>query len=248
MPRPPLPSRSSAPSSAAPDHRTPRRPTAHHTAAHRSAARRVAAAVAFATPVALLATQLTLPAFADPATAVVPAAATAPTVQTFSTQGAVELAVDRDGFTVQAPKPKPKPKPQTPAAPTTAPAVQSVAASAVAPKPAATPAPVPVVPTPTPGSAQAIAADMVAARGWSSDDFGCLVSLWDRESGWRTTAANPNGAYGIPQAYPGSKMASAGADWQTNPATQITWGLDYIAGRYGTPCGAWAHSEAVGSY
>jgi outer membrane biosynthesis protein TonB len=216
----------------------------------------MATALAFAAPVALLATQLTLPAFADPATAAVPVAAPAPTAQTFVAPTTVELVTDRDGFTVQAPpKPKPKPKPvpsapPVPAAapvPTPAPPVRSVAASAVVPVPAA-PAPAPVAPVPTPGSAQAIAADMVAARGWSADDFGCLVSLWDRESGWRTTAANPNGAYGIPQAYPGSKMASAGADWQTNPATQITWGLDYIAGRYGTPCGAWQHSEAVGSY
>ncbi|WP_456236389.1 aggregation-promoting factor C-terminal-like domain-containing protein [Actinomyces mediterranea] len=52
----------------------------------------------------------------------------------------------------------------------------------------------------------------------------------------------------MPQALPGSKMAAAGVDWATNPATQITWGLGYIAGRYGTPCSAWAHSNAVGWY
>jgi len=199
--------------------------------------------------VALLATQLTLPAFADPATAVVPAAvAPAPAAQTYTARATVALAVARDGFTVETPAPPTPPPAPEPTAPTPAPAVQSVAAAAVGGP--ATPAPpvAPAVVAPTPGSAQAIAADMVAARGWSTDDFACLVSLWDRESGWRTTAANPNGAYGIPQAYPGSKMASAGPDWQTNPATQITWGLDYIAGRYGTPCGAWAHSEAVGSY
>jgi hypothetical protein len=212
-------------------------------------------AVAFAAPVALLATQLTLPAFADPATTAVPAAALVTsagpdvvqtaTAQTFTVRGAVQLAVARDGFTVQTAKPKPKPKPKS----TVAPVVQSVAASAVGGTAASAPSPEPTaVPAPTPGSAQAIAADMVAARGWGADDFSCLVSLWNRESGWRTTAANPNGAYGIPQAYPGSKMSSAGADWQTNPATQITWGLDYIAARYGSPCGAWAHSEAVGSY
>jgi len=96
---------------------------------------------------------------------------------------------------------------------------------------------------------RAIAQSMVAARGWSDTEFQCLVSLWDRESGWNPYAANTSsGAYGIPQALPGSKMASAGADWQTNPATQITWGLGYIAGRYGTPCGAWAHSNSVGWY
>jgi uncharacterized protein YabE (DUF348 family) len=98
------------------------------------------------------------------------------------------------------------------------------------------------------GSAQQIAAGMVAARGWGADEFSCLVSLWNKESGWRVDAANPSGAYGIPQALPGSKMASAGADWQTNPATQITWGLQYIAGVYGTPCAAWSHSQATNWY
>ncbi|CAN5613294.1 hypothetical protein BH10ACT8_BH10ACT8_18510 [soil metagenome] len=98
------------------------------------------------------------------------------------------------------------------------------------------------------GTAQQIAAGMVAARGWGSDQFSCLVSLWSKESGWRTNAANPSGAYGIPQALPGSKMASAGADWQTSAATQITWGLGYISGVYGTPCAAWAHSQATNWY
>jgi hypothetical protein len=103
--------------------------------------------------------------------------------------------------------------------------------------------------TPDPGSAKAIAQDMVAARGWGDDQFSCLVSLWNKESGWRVNAMNPSsGAYGIPQSYPGNKMASVGADWKTNPATQITWGLNYISARYGSPCGAWSHSEAVGSY
>ncbi len=102
--------------------------------------------------------------------------------------------------------------------------------------------------SPDPGTAQAIAFDMVMGRGWSNDDFSCLVALWNRESGWRVNAYNPSGAYGIPQALPGSKMASAGADWETNPATQIAWGLGYIGGRYGTPCGAWNHSQSSGWY
>jgi hypothetical protein len=92
---------------------------------------------------------------------------------------------------------------------------------------------------------------MVAARGWSDSDFSCLVTMWDHESGWRVNATNPyTGAYGIPQALPGSKMATVGADWQTNPATQITWGLNYIQGRYGTPCNAWAfwNSHSPGWY
>ncbi len=100
----------------------------------------------------------------------------------------------------------------------------------------------------SPDSAQGIAQEMVAARGWSDSEFRCLVSLWNHESGWNTAAANPSGAYGIPQALPGSKMASAGADWQTNPATQITWGLGYVSGRYGTPCGALAAWSAQGWY
>ncbi|MFG6491708.1 lytic transglycosylase domain-containing protein [Microbacterium sp. P03] len=98
------------------------------------------------------------------------------------------------------------------------------------------------------GEAQSIARGMLGGYGWGDDQFSCLVSLWNRESGWNTRAANPSGAYGIPQALPGSKMASAGADWQTSAATQIAWGFGYISGRYGTPCGAWSHSESVGWY
>lgn len=72
-----------------------------------------------------------------------------------------------------------------------------------------------------PGSAQGIARQMIASYGWGDDQFGCLVALWNRESGWNVYAASSSGAYGIPQALPGSKMSSAGADWQSNPATQI---------------------------
>jgi hypothetical protein len=116
-----------------------------------------------------------------------------------------------------------------------------------------TPVPVAVSTTPAvvanPTGAQAVAWEQVQARGWGADQFACLVSLWNKESGWRVNAANASsGAYGIPQALPGSKMASAGADWQTNAATQITWGLGYIAGRYSTPCGAWTHSQSTGWY
>ncbi|MFT4230846.1 MAG: lytic transglycosylase domain-containing protein [Microbacterium sp.] len=102
---------------------------------------------------------------------------------------------------------------------------------------------------PDPGSAKATAYEMVKARGWDDDQYACLVALWNRESGWRVNAYNSSsGAYGIPQALPGSKMASAGSDWQTNAATQIKWGLGYIKGRYGSPCGAWAHSQSSGWY
>lgn len=107
----------------------------------------------------------------------------------------------------------------------------------------------PAVGRPDAGTAQAIAYDMVMARGWSQAEYECLVALWKRESNWNVYAHNPtSGAYGIPQALPGDKMATAGADWATNPATQITWGLGYIAARYGTPCGAWEHSERKGWY
>jgi hypothetical protein len=86
-------------------------------------------------------------------------------------------------------------------------------------------------------------------RGFSLREFACLNKLWARESGWNHRASNDSsGAYGIPQALPGRKMASAGDDWRNNPATQIKWGLGYIKGRYGTPCKAWAHSEDVGWY
>jgi len=102
---------------------------------------------------------------------------------------------------------------------------------------------------PDPGSAQSIAYNMMAGFGFSpATFFGCLKDIWNRESGWRYDAENPSGAYGIPQALPGSKMASAGADWQTNPATQIKWGLGYIKAIYGDPCKAWAFEEANGYY
>ena len=92
-----------------------------------------------------------------------------------------------------------------------------------------------------------------------NSEFQCLDNLWNRESNWRVTALNPAfdrskpptpeyQAYGIVQAAPGSKMASSGADWKTNPATQINWGLDYIKNRYGSPCAAWDHSERKNWY
>jgi hypothetical protein len=96
---------------------------------------------------------------------------------------------------------------------------------------------------------RALARVLVADRGWGSGQFACLNSLWNRESGWNSRAQNPSsGAYGIPQALPGSKMGTVAGDWRTNPATQITWGLNYIADRYGTPCGAWGHSQSSGWY
>ena len=99
------------------------------------------------------------------------------------------------------------------------------------------------------GSPQQIAQAMLASFGWSSSQFSCLDPLWAHESGWSVTAYNAgSGAYGIPQALPGSRMASAGPAWQTNAATQIRWGLEYIKGTYGSPCAAWDHEQATGWY
>lgn len=98
-------------------------------------------------------------------------------------------------------------------------------------------------------AAQQYALEQLQAKGLDDGEFQCLVSLWQRESHWNYRSHNKNsGAYGIPQALPGKKMASAGADWETNPETQIKWGLSYIERRYKTPCRAWQHSEDVGWY
>jgi hypothetical protein len=99
------------------------------------------------------------------------------------------------------------------------------------------------------GSPQQVAEAMLASFGWSSSQFSCLDPLWAHESGWSVTADNGGtGAYGIPQALPGARMASAGPDWQTDAATQIRWGLQYIRATYGSPCAAWDHEQATGWY
>jgi resuscitation-promoting factor RpfB len=108
--------------------------------------------------------------------------------------------------------------------------------------------PAPTAPAPDPGTAKAIARELLKKRGWGTDQYNCLVTLWNHESGWRVRAANPSGAYGIPQALPGSKMASAGPDWQNNAETQIKWGLGYISSRYNTPCGAWSSWQSQGGW
>ncbi len=154
-------------------------------------------------------------------------------VQTLTADGSYTTDITRDATTI-----KEKPKPVIVATPSTTSGGSSSGGSSA-----------PAAGTPDPGSAQAAGYAAVKARGWGDDQYNCLVSLWNRESHWNVYAYNAgSGAYGIPQALPGSKMASAGADWQTNAATQIAWGLGYIQGRYGTPCGAWAHSESSGWY
>lgn len=96
---------------------------------------------------------------------------------------------------------------------------------------------------------QAIACALLPKYGFAISQMPALVKLWNKESGWNHKAANPSsGAYGIPQALPGSKMGTVASDWRTNPATQIKWGLGYIKGRYGSPNNAWAFWQAHNWY
>jgi hypothetical protein len=103
--------------------------------------------------------------------------------------------------------------------------------------------------TPENGSIKAFAYELVLSNNWGRDQYSCLVALWERESNWRWNALNKSsGAYGIPQSLPGRKMAEMGADWVTNPETQVRWGVNYIKNRYGAPCGAMAHSNKFNWY
>ena len=98
------------------------------------------------------------------------------------------------------------------------------------------------------GSPQQIAQKLLNQKGEGSQ-FSCLQPLWGQESKWSVSANNPgSGAYGIPQALPGSKMASAGPDWQSSAKTQIKWVLQYIQSTYGSPCAAWSHEQSAGWY
>jgi hypothetical protein len=100
-----------------------------------------------------------------------------------------------------------------------------------------------------PDDPRAIAESMLSDYGWDSSEMSCLDELWVSESGWDVYATNPtSGAYGIPQALPAGKMATAGSDWRTNPSTQIEWGLGYIESSYGTPCSAWDFKQGNGWY
>lgn len=160
---------------------------------------------------------------ADAVAAEVRAPAAPVPVQELVVAGTYSHTAERDTFTATEVPPPPPPAPAAPVAPAAG--------------------------VPDPGTAQAIAFSMLQGMGWGQDQFDCLVALWNKESGWNVYAHNASsGAYGIPQALPGDKMASAGADWADNPATQISWGLSYISGRYSTPCGAWEHSQSVGWY
>ncbi|WP_202977014.1 lytic transglycosylase domain-containing protein [Ornithinimicrobium flavum] len=155
--------------------------------------------------------------------------AAAQRAQEEAAQAAARAAEQAASRSAERPAPQPQPQPQPAPEP--------------APEPEPEPAPV------YSGDSRGIAQSMLGSYGWGMDQWSCLDSLWQKESGWNHLAMNPSsGAYGIPQSLPGNKMATAGADWQTNPATQIRWGLGYISGRYGTPCAAWAHSQRVNWY
>jgi hypothetical protein len=96
---------------------------------------------------------------------------------------------------------------------------------------------------------KALGCALLLEAGFGLDQMGCLDAMWTHESHWNEKASNPSsGAYGIPQALPGSKMAVYGEDWQTNPVPQIRWGLNYISSRYGSPCGAWDFWQAHNWY
>jgi hypothetical protein len=134
------------------------------------------------------------------------------------------------------PAPAPDPVPDA----TAEPAPEPPAAPEPAPEPPPAPEPEPV-PGGTPDANRDLARSMIGEYGWGGDQWECLDLLWQQESSWEHTAENPSsGAYGIPQSLPASKMETHGGDWRTNPGTQIAWGLDYIDGRYGTPCSAWS--------
>ena len=96
---------------------------------------------------------------------------------------------------------------------------------------------------------KALARALMPKYGLSASEFDCVDNLWASESGWDVHADNPtSSAYGIPQALPGSKMSSAGPDWEDNPETQIRWGLGYIQSRYGSACEAWSYKQGAGWY
>lgn len=96
---------------------------------------------------------------------------------------------------------------------------------------------------------KALTRALMSKYGLNPADFSCIDNIWTQESNWNVHAANPtSSAYGIPQALPGSKMASAGANWHDSAETQIRWGLSYIANRYGSACAAWSFKQSHGYY
>lgn len=192
------------------------------------------------------------------------AAETAEAARQAEAKRQAEAAQQKPGDLKPAPQPgnqNPAPKPAVPKPV----APKPVAPKPAAPKPVSPPAetnpgggyiPVEVLLPNIPGGAvndpagaKAYASSRLGAYGWAQSEFQCLNQLWERESNWRTNATNPySGAYGIAQSLPPGKYASAGSDWLTNYRTQIEWGMGYIKNRYGSPCGAWNHSQSIGWY
>jgi hypothetical protein len=154
--------------------------------------------------------------------------------QSLQVAAGASLSVSRDAYTVTDPPPPPPPAPEPVKA-----AVSTGGGGCSAN----------VVPTPGPpdaGSVQDIAFQALPSYGWDLQQYYYLLALWKKESGWSVSAHNASsGAHGIPQALPGSKM---GPGWESDPHVQIGWGLGYIAGRYGSPCEAWASSVDRGWY
>jgi hypothetical protein len=146
--------------------------------------------------------------------------------------------------------------PSASASPSSSPSSAAQTAAPVAPSPSpARPQPKPSTKPAVPAGCgqyagnQLLACQLLPSFSFATSEMSALVPMWNRESGWNTSAQNPSsGAYGIPQALPGNKMATVAADWRTNPATQIKWGLGYIKDRYGTPSAAWAFWQSNGWY
>ncbi len=173
-----------------------------------------------------------------------------PAAATASATGSADRDSQRASRDEDRPYPTPSGSP-SPAASTSA--SPSLSPSAPSPSPSR-PAPPPPKP-PVPAGCgqysgnQLTACQLLPSYGFATSEMAALVPMWTKESNWSTSARNPSsGAYGIPQALPGDKMASVAADWRTNPATQIKWGLGYIKDRYGTPSAAWAFWQAHNWY
>ncbi|MDI1459907.1 transglycosylase SLT domain-containing protein [Catellatospora sp. KI3] len=187
------------------------------------------------------------------------AAADEPTAVDLASRDASAQQYSRDFERTATPTPSASPTPTATPSPRTLQSTPSAAQTVkpkltptvrrTTPKPTARPAsPKPTSATPSSCKAytgnQLTACKLLPSFGFGYSQMSPLVKLWNHESGWNARAENKgSGAYGIPQALPGSKMAKFGDDWKTNPATQIKWGLDYIKNRYSTPAGAWNHFQ-----
>ena len=170
--------------------------------------------------------------------------------KTVTASSEAEVNFAREGMTSkQKPKPKPIEAPQK-EAPSIA--VETPATGPASPPgpvqqaPATPSAPAPVAAAGSKGDYQRYAAEEMNRRGMNgASELTCLIPLWEKESNWNPSAANPTStARGIPQMMMNIHFGAdwqtnaAGVDYLTNPQTQINVGLNYIQGRYGTPCNA----------